>query len=37
MGEYVGRIYTEARERPLYLVRERIGCAAKSSRDDVPD
>ena len=25
MGEYIGRIYTEAQNRPLYLVKERIG------------
>lgn len=24
-GEYIGRIYTEARQRPLYIVREAIG------------
>jgi hypothetical protein len=25
MGEYVGRIYEQAKGRPLYLVRERVG------------
>ncbi len=25
MGEYLGRIYTEAKGRPLYLVRDRFG------------
>jgi dolichol-phosphate mannosyltransferase len=25
MGEYVGRIYGEAKRRPLYLLQERIG------------
>jgi hypothetical protein len=25
MGEYVGRIYGEAKRRPLYLLRERLG------------
>jgi len=28
LGEYIGRTYTEAKRRPLYLVRERIGFAA---------
>jgi hypothetical protein len=27
IGEYVGRIYGEAKRRPLYLVRERLGFA----------
>lgn len=31
LGEYVGRIYTEVRSRPLYLVRESLGFQA--SRD----
>jgi dolichol-phosphate mannosyltransferase len=29
LGEYVGRIYTEVRRRPLYLVRERRGFSDK--------
>ena len=32
LGEYVGRIYNEVRNRPLYLVRETMGLEAKASR-----
>jgi len=28
LGEYIGRIYNEGKQRPLYLVRERFGFAA---------
>jgi glycosyltransferase involved in cell wall biosynthesis len=28
IGEYIGRIFQEAKQRPLYLVRERVGFAA---------
>lgn len=28
LGEYIGRIYTEVRERPLYIVKEAIGFSA---------
>jgi glycosyltransferase involved in cell wall biosynthesis len=31
IGEYVGRIYGESKRRPLYVVRERIGFAAKDA------
>jgi len=28
MGEYLGRIYTEVKRRPLYAVQERLGFTA---------
>lgn len=38
IGEYLGRIYTEVKRRPLYVVQERLGFAdkiAKSKRAEV--
>jgi len=33
MGEYVGRIYEQAKGRPLYLVRERVGESPSEPRN----
>ncbi len=33
LGEYIGRIYEEVKQRPLYVVGERVGVANKSSSD----
>ena len=32
LGEYIGRIYTEVRERPLYIVREAVGFTSESQQ-----
>ncbi len=34
IGEYVGRIYREAKRRPLYLLRTRLGLSSPRSADD---
>jgi hypothetical protein len=31
MGEYLGRIYTEVKRRPLYAVQERLGFEVPSA------
>jgi hypothetical protein len=31
LGEYIGRIYTEVKGRPLYLVREAVGFDASET------
>ena len=33
LGEYLGRIYTEVKRRPLYVVRERLGFPASNTKE----
>jgi polyisoprenyl-phosphate glycosyltransferase len=37
LGEYIGRIYGEAKRRPLYVVRERLGFASTSRVERILD
>ena len=37
LGEYLGRIYGEVKRRPLYLIEERLGFAARDSRSDITE
>jgi dolichol-phosphate mannosyltransferase len=32
MGEYIGRLYNEAKRRPLYVVQEVAGSEARNAR-----
>jgi dolichol-phosphate mannosyltransferase len=33
LGEYLGRIYTEVKRRPLYIVQERLGFPATNAKE----
>jgi dolichol-phosphate mannosyltransferase len=33
LGEYLGRIYTEVKRRPHYVVQERLGFPAESAKE----
>ena len=35
LGEYIGRIYEEIKQRPLYVVRERVGFEERGQRLEV--
>jgi hypothetical protein len=33
LGEYLGRVFIEVKQRPLYLVREAIGFDGRAARE----
>ncbi len=37
VGEYIGRMYEELKQRPLYVVQERLGIDLRNSLSDLPD
>ena len=37
LGEYVGRVYEEVKQRPLYVVRERVGFPAATSEQRIAE
>jgi len=37
LGEYLGRIYTEVKRRPLYVVQERLGFPASNSKENAKE
>jgi len=37
VGEYIGRIYVEVQQRPLYLIKQKIGFSEEGKRRDKPE
>jgi len=37
VGEYIGRIYVEVQQRPLYLIRQKIGFSEEGERRNKPE